>query len=247
MIPVAIWTISMLSWMIMGEIDPGSGMFAILVGLGLGITTIHPPEPYLSPVCFVAITSMVVFYPIVRSSLTKRAMIKIDLEHLERLHEQVRMNPTNTAAKFKIADMLYNRGYVSHAVAVAENLSEKMPKELYPEENRILNGWRSATRGRLTSRPLPCPNCGTYNPPGDIRCVQCGDDYLLRLAKGQWLRGFVGSQLLAGWLVAVVAIVGIPTVASLDLPRWMVVGLVVAMMAGGSVVLLRAFLKKEAT
>lgn len=232
----------MINWMIMGDVEVGAGVFAILTGLGLGWVTIAPPEPYLSIVCFVGVMSMVIFYPVVRANLTKRAMVKIDLEHLERLHEQVRMNPNNVAAKFKIADMLFQRGFVSHGMALGENLAEKMPKDLYPEENRTLKNWREATRGRLSSRPLPCPKCGTYNPPGDFRCVSCGEEYLLELAQGNWLRGFWGMKLLAGWLVAMVATVGIPTVTSLNIPRGTMIAMVLVLMLGGAFVLLRAFL-----
>jgi len=43
-------------------------------------------------------------------------------------------------------------------------------------------------------------------------------------------------------VVAMVALVGIPTVTSLDVPRWTMIAMVLALMLGGAFVLLRAFL-----
>ena len=243
-IPIAGWTISMIHMMVMGDIDVISGFLAICVAMALGVITIRPPEPYLSPVCFGAVVSMVLFYPLIRANMTKRAMVKIDLEHLERMHENLRMRPDNNGTKFKIAAMLYERGYVSHAMALAENIAEDMPHELYPDENKLLRRWREETKGRLSSRSIPCPKCGAYNGPGGYLCSKCGAEYLLLSAKGNWLTGFWGTKFLGAWIVAVIGIVGIPAVASLGLPTWALVTGVMVLLAGAVFVLLRAFVQR---
>lgn len=235
----------MVHWMVMGDVEPGFGLASLIVGFGLAVVATNPPEPYMGPVCFFGMTAMVVFYPWLRQNLTQRAMAKIDLEHLERLHEQVRMRPTNTGAKFRIAEMLYNRGYVSHAVGLAERLAPEMPLTLYPDENRLMRQWREAARGKIGDRPLACPRCGTYNMPGDYLCSRCGAEYLLLSAKGHWLGGFWGMKLLGAWVVAMIAVVGIPALASWGVPREAVVVGTVALMGLGAYVLLRAFLVRE--
>jgi hypothetical protein len=186
---------------------------------------------------------MLIFYPSIRTNLTNRAMAKIDLEQLERLHEQVRMRSTNTGAKFKIAEMLYRRGFVGHALGLAEALSPDMPASLYPDENRLLRQWRELNQGRVNDRPIACPRCGTYNLPGGISCEQCHADYLLLTAKGSWLGGYWGLKVIGAWMVAMVALIGIPTLASLPVRREVIIIGVLGLMGIGIYALLSTFLK----
>lgn len=242
-IPVTVWTISMIQWMIMGEVDPVFGLVAILGGLGLALVTLHPPEPYISYVGFGSVVGMVLFFPSIRSNLTKRALAKIDLEQLERLHEQVRMRPENKGAKFKIAEMMYRKGYVGQGYAMAESLISDMNADMYPEEHRQFKQWKQSMEGKIYSRPLACPSCGTYNPPGGYRCVRCGAEYLLKVAKGNWMGGHWGVRLLGAWVVVVLGIVGIPTITSLKLPREVTIVAILGLMVTGVYVMLRAFMR----
>lgn len=235
----------MIQWSIMGEVDGAFAATSVILVLGLAAVATSPPEPYIAYVCAAGVIGLVVFFPIVRSTLNKRAMAKIDLEHLERLHEQIRFRPDNIGTKFRIAEMLYHRGYAAHAMGLAESLTPKMPPQLYANEYRLLEDWRRQWRGNPPMRVIACPKCGTYNPPGDLLCTRCGDEYLLKSAKGVWVTGGWAIKLVVAWLVAIVGIVGIPAVAKSKLPREAVLAVIIALLVGAAYLFVRAFLLRE--
>ena len=57
---------------------------------------------------------------------------------------------------------------------------------------------------------LPCVECGTSNPPGELYCRKCGSKFLLDQAKGKWIGRAMVRKLMAVWVALMGVFVGIP-------------------------------------
>lgn len=241
-IPVAIWVISLIGWMISGEVEALYGVPAALLIVVLGFFTTKPPEPWLSPVLFFAIICSGALYPVARLMLNRRAHARIDVELLENLYDTLYDKPGNVGAKFRMAEVLYNRGLIGQAVAIGEDLLTAMPKPMFDAEHRVVAGWKAVAKDPNLFRPLSCPACGMFNAPGTLWCRRCGDPYLIEVARGRWLKPVVFRRFLAAWVAAMIVIVAIPvTLRAPGFPVPLTVALIVVEMAIGGVVLYRAF------
>lgn len=217
-LPLCIWIIALVNWMIIGEIDVLFGLAGIGAGLLLGFLAIIPPAPIYSYVALIIISGTVMTFPLARSALNRRQLKAVDLETLERAYHALTLRPDNTAAKFKIARLVYDMGYPGHAIRIAEGCMANAPQSFFMEEHRLLAHWR---RLQLTSKafePLPCVECHLPNQPGNIKCAACGAPFLLQRAQGKILPGSMGKRLLIAWIVMVGALAGSILMLQLDNP-----------------------------
>ena len=244
--PTIIWTIALVHWMVMGEIDVVYGFPGIVLGIGLCYVTFDPPHPVYSMFSFGGIVGMLIVFPIARRQMDKREMILIDIEQIERSYETLSKRPGNAVTRFKLAETVYVRGMVGQAIEIAEEAISELPKSLFPEENRMLEKWKRQARDPNLFRPVPCLECGFFNKPSSIYCQQCGCNYLAIYARGRWLGPALTRKLIASWIIAMIALVGLPvTLAIEDLPVLATVFAVVLQIALVGLLVWRAFLHKE--
>jgi hypothetical protein len=213
-IPLAIWIVSLMRWMVGGEVDLILGIFGIAMAVLLGYIAINPPAPQYSVFAFVAVAGTVVMFPFVRAAMNRRGLRALDVEDLERAYNAVRTRPDNVAAKFKIARMIYDMGYPGHALRIAENCIATMPQAFFLEEHRLVMRWRNTPTAPRAFDPLPCIECGQSNPPGNVNCSACGAPFLLDRIRGKLLPASLGKRLMAAWIVMVAALAGLPLIAS---------------------------------
>ncbi len=235
----------MIGWAIMGEVDTGFALISVLVVIGLAYIAVRPPEAWMSYAASGSVVGLVILYPIIRSSLVKRAMFQIDLERLERLHEQVRMQPNNHSASFKIAEAIYNHGYYAHGFALAKALTTSMPAGIYDEERKMYTNWQRHWGGEPSPRSIACLSCGTFNGPGSFRCPKCGADYILNSMRGVFHESSWIWKLSSVFFLALIGIFGIPIIQHSGLPRWLVLSLIVVLSLGAVYLFVRVF-RKEA-
>lgn len=211
-VPIAVWVVSLIHWAIQGDVDVISALVGICVGLALGLTAITAKEPYMPPLILAGVLVTSIAFPVVRTTLNKRALDQIDIEAIEKAYEQLRLQPTNAAAKFKLAKTIYNKGMPAHALALAEDAIQGMPEAIFPEENRILKSWRHYRIAPNQKGPLACVDCGVYNQPGMTHCQRCRAPFLLDNARGSWVGRSLARKFIAAWVSIMVALVGIPYV-----------------------------------
>ncbi len=240
-IPVSIWVLSMVWWTIQGDVETGFGLLSIGVGITLGVLTVAPPVPSLSPLLFLLVVLTVIMFPFVRAQLTKHALAQIDIEEVESAYSQLQQRPDNLGAAMKLARVLHTRGMVGPAIAVAENALSGANPGLFREELRMVSVWKNHLRSSDPIQPLPCLRCGNENAPGTCFCASCGAPYLLDHAKGKWVGSGTATRLIASWLAAVLILAGIPMTAA-ALPPLPSVLLIVAEITLGVFVLVRAFI-----
>ncbi len=243
-IPVAVWVVSVVGWMVSGDLEALGGIVAIGVAIGLGVLTAAPPDPRLSPLFFGVTVLTVVMYPFVRTAAHKHAHAKIDIEQIDRHAETLRRKPNDLGAMFRLAELLYKRGLPAQAIALGEKALTGMPANLFRPEHTALSAWKAQATSPGLFRPVACLRCHEPNPPGNLNCASCGYPYVVELAKGRLLGPNTAKQLVAVWIAIVIALVGLPSAAKVaEKSPAMAVVLMAVQVTAGCAILLRSFLR----
>ena len=208
-----VWIMSLLHWTIQGEIDAPFGILGITIGLALGAIAISPPKnnEMLTPIIAVAVVSTVALYIPIRSAINRHELVAIDMDAIERAYQQLEERPNNVGARFKIAKLVYGRGLHGHAIKLADEALKNMPDDFFAEEHKLVDMWKRQAHDTASFRALPCVECGTSNPPGELYCRKCGAKFLLDQAKGRWIGRTMIRKLMAVWIALLGVFVGIPT------------------------------------
>jgi len=218
-VPVAAWTIWMIQWMIADEIEVITGILCIAAGLALGAYTMMSKDAATRPYFVIAAVSMLVVFPLIRSTLEKRALVSLDHELMERAYDQLGSYPTHLGAKLRIAKALYARGYYRQAITLAEKALENTPKRLAEDEYRLVREWRKDSPEFAPLKWMGCSNCGCNNSPTDFFCMHCARPLWLQVAKGAAFANETANTLLLAWLGGVVGLIGIPLTANYVTPQ----------------------------
>lgn len=238
-IPIAIWVYSLVSWSIMGDIEAWMGLLGAFLGIVVGVAIMLQPNEQLTPLLIGVVFSMVVAFPALRTLKTRREFAQIDLESMEDAYEQLSLRPGNLGAAMRIARISYRRGWIGHAVAIAEPALAPFPKDLVGDDLRELRSWK-AQMGSDAPPTLTCLECGYRSAPGQLWCESCRAPVLLTHARSSWLGTRTARRWLAAWLAGVASLVGIPMAASL-LTGPAATVLVIMFLALSTAVLWRAF------
>lgn len=211
-----VWIVSMVHWTIQAEIDTALGLMGIILGLGLGILVINPPagSEYVTPLIMVAVVCSVALFVPLRNVINRHELVAIDMDAIDRAYRQLEERPNNVGAKFKIAKLIYARGLHGHAIKLADDALQNMPQDFFAEEHKMVDMWKRSGHDAASFRALPCVECGTSNPPGDLYCNKCGAKFLLDQAKGRWIGRAMVRKLMAGWVAMLGVFVGIPISAT---------------------------------
>src|SRR5205823_4189125 len=71
------------------------------------------------------------------------------------------------------------------------------------EEHQVKRWMKEIAADPTSGRPIACPHCGHLNDLTDIVCANCGEAYMLTLARGLDVRQrFIGKLLLAAAAIA---------------------------------------------
>jgi len=236
-LPLTIWILALVRWMISGEIDLVFGIVGIFMAVGLGYVSIVPPTPQFAYLTFPAVMATVIMFPFVRHSMQRRSLRAVDVEDLERAHDALRQRPDNWAARFRIAKLLFEMGYPGHALRIGENCLAQMPQAFFIEEHRMVQKWRWTKLADHAFHPIRCSECGHPNQPGNVHCAACSEPFLLNRLKGKVMPARLGKKLLAAWITMVALLAGIPLLSTLGGVA-SVLGIVALMVLAGGVLVL---------
>jgi hypothetical protein len=212
-IPVTIWIVALIGWMIQGEVDVLIGFCGLALGVGIGALAFVSRNQEIAPYLLFASISMLLIVPLIRAFANKRELAQMDVEQIEKGYDQLDEKPDNVGAKFRIAKMLYQRGAVEQAVAIADKALEGLPKAIFEDEHRTVRTWkRTIVNAKATQ--VTCLRCGASNKLGDLYCYRCQGPLMLFYARGSWVHPVIFRRVLIVWMAAMVSIVGIPLAAA---------------------------------
>jgi len=232
-VPVAIWIISLVNWMVTAEIDTVSGVLGIMLAVAVGFLAVNPPHPALAPVFVIIAIVTVAVAPVTRAAMNRAALQSIEVEAIERAYEMLSTKPDNFGAKIRLARALWGKGIRSHAVAIADGALKNAPEQMFAEEHRMLKQWKAAEDDSPGVQRIRCVDCGVPNLPGGMFCSRCGAPFLLDYAQGKWVKSGVIKRVTAGWIAAVAALVAIPSAAVLLPPVASIIIVPVVLFIGG--------------
>lgn len=230
---VAAWVLSAIGWMVTGEIDALTGIVVLGLALGLGMVTIAPPVPGLGVWTFLGALVTTTMFPFVRRAMTRRAMLEIDLEQIQRLCDSLKTSPGNSSALWRLAQLTYHLGLHGQAYKIGEAAVGQMPRKLFPAEHKEFDHWKVVVRPSAI-RAAHCIGCSIPLTAGTVWCPSCGRAHLMDLARGRWFGPGTANKLIGAWALALIALIGLPMAGSLAVVSVpLAVGTTVGMIAVG--------------
>jgi len=214
-IPITIMVISLVHWLVAGEVDVISGLAGIWFCIWLGFVALKPPDPVYSPLVFVVAIATCIAYPFVRQGMIHREHRKIEVTELKRAYDSLAQRRDNPIAMFRIATQLHTLGFPGHALKIAESALSRMPMATFRHEHMKVKSWQAVRIDPNHFSPLPCPDCGAANDPGNVFCQQCQKPFLLNRLRGGFFRGGNGKKVLAIWGALVTLCLVLPLTSSL--------------------------------
>jgi hypothetical protein len=239
---IAVWVVMFLMWALMGDTEAWLAFLCCGMAIGLGFLASKPPHPAIMWAVGGFVILSLPLYPSVRKMNLDRQNAQIDFERMEGAYETLRLRPGNTGAQFRIAEVLYMRGFGRVAIPVALHALSSMPQNLFAAEHRTVDGWRRSHAGTNEAQEVRCPLCGEVNTPREVFCVRCNGPYLLAYARGAWAPAGT-MRILAGWLAGACLTIGVPAVAASPLAAGSKTALIAAMAAAAVLLLFRALAK----
>lgn len=236
---IGIWVISLIGWMIQGEVDVLFGILGIALAFVLGYFSFMPPIEILRPFTAISVVGLVIVYPFLRKALTDREMLSIDVEAMENAYELLHLKPDNHMIRFKLGKLLFERGNIESGLAVGADALRNMPEGVFTDEHRMYGRWRRLHPNANVNKMVTCMDCGHSNPATAVNCEKCGEPHLLNAIRGRWVGRQFGRKLLAGWIAGILALAGIPLAS--QLPPTAAIGAMIAIMIGALFLLWMAF------
>lgn len=229
-IPVCLWIISLVHWMIQGDVDIIWGIIGLFTAFMLGIITMLPPRPQLAPFMLAGAVVTTMLFPVFRNSLNKRALDSVDIDAIEDAYEMLRIKPDNHVIRFKFAKLLYKRGMRGSALAFGQQALAHMPGSAFFEEHRLYELWKRSFRpGHAPETSIVCLECGTHNDLGTFTCRNCNSEFLIDHVRGRWVGRNLSRKLLSAWIAVMLAMIGVP-LAAVMLDRAAAAGVIVMLL-----------------
>jgi len=241
--PLVVWMYLLVGWMITAEIDLASGVLGIGIAVGLGMLAFNPPSPIVPPLIFLGVLVTSALAPVAKFAYSRAELKSMDYDAMERAYELLGQSPKNVGGKLRMAKALFGQGYVTLASEIGEQAIQGLSEATFREEIKMVRDWRNLA-GTKPAPSIRCVRCGQFNTSKHLFCKGCGEKYLLDYAKGRSIDPNMKRKIVSAWLVAMLALIGIPTAAS-ALPIGMAIAVIVFLLIGSLLILRVAWIGAE--
>lgn len=195
---------------IMGEI----GCFTAIM---MSATTIYLfsvicliEDPYLHYCSIAGILLLLIGLPIITFLADKWDDKQMAAEQIKICYQQIRLNPQNAMAGFRLAQHVYQRGEIDIAIAIASRSIPQMAPSLFREEHKIYHYWLSK-RNPNAPKDIPCASCKRMVPCGELICPNCLGNLHLDRVQVFTMSNIVHTQkIIAIWVTVIICLIAIP-------------------------------------
>lgn len=131
-------------------------------------------------------------------------------EQIANCYQQIRMNPQNAMAAYRLAKVLHTKGEVVYAIAIANNALEHMPKQYWRNEHLEFTNWVNASPSSSITEVL-CVACQKTSPASALICQHClGSIHLDRARKGSLVHNRSAQKIVSVWASIMILVFAIP-------------------------------------
>jgi hypothetical protein len=195
---------------VMGEI----GCFTALMMAG---TTIYlfaviclVDDPYLHYCALAGIFSLLIGLPVLTYLTDKWDDRQFESEQFKICYQQIRLNPQNAMAAFRLAQLLYKKGDRNVAIAVADGAIGHMAPHLFREEHKMYHYWKSKADPNAPTE-IQCAACKRMAPSGALICPHClGSLHLDRVQVFTVKSSGSSQKVIAVWMTILAVLFAIP-------------------------------------
>ncbi|MDK3161074.1 hypothetical protein QPK87_31620 [Kamptonema cortianum] len=237
----------LLKWTIMGDVEAYAGILAILALLAAFAVGLGTKSPLVQGCIVVTLISLMLMFPFAQDYLNRHDLWEVNVEKIDRAHEELAIRPDNIPAWFALARSLYEHGYRGHGIALAEMTLDRIPSEIDPVQQRSmrdfyrseeyeLKKWKRESAHPKYFKPLPCRACRHMNRPGFVNCEKCNQPFLLEMARGLASKGQVFGKLILAW-AGIAVVIPFSAWAGVSLKGFAQFGAVVGGIAGLGLIL----------
>jgi hypothetical protein len=195
---------------IMGEIGCATAILMSLTSMYLLGVIWKIDHPVAHWGALFGILSMVVGIPVLGKISEKIDDKNFQNEQIATCYQQIRMNPQNAMAAYRLAKVLYTKGESSYAIAIAGKALEHLPKQYWRNEHHEFARWVQQSPNANITEVL-CVACQKTSPASALICQHClGSIHLDRARKGSLVHNKRAQKIVAIWASVMILIFAIP-------------------------------------
>lgn len=145
------------------------------------------------------VLTLFVALPVLEKTLDKIDAKAMEGEQISICYQQIRMNPQNAMAAFRLAKILWDRGEREVGASIASQALPHLPASAFREEHRMYHFW--LTKVDITKvRDINCAACGAVVNPSALICPRClGSVHLDRARSSSVLYNRKTQKIITIW------------------------------------------------
>lgn len=199
---------------VMGEIGCFTAlMMAGTAGYLFGVICLIQ-DTYLHYAAIAGIFSLLIGLPVLTYFGDKWDDRHMEAEQIRICYQQIRLNPQNAMAAFRLATLIYKKGDKNVAVAIADGAIGHMAPHLFREEHKLYHFWKSKADPTAPTE-IQCAACKKYAPVGALICPHClGNLHLDRVQVFTVKSTIKSQQIIAIWGTILAVLFAIPLLSN---------------------------------
>ena len=167
-------------------------------------------DAYLHYCSLAGILLLLIGLPVITYLADKWDDKQMVAEQIKICYQQIRMNPQNAMAAFRLAQHLYKRGEIDIAIAVASRSMPQMAPSAFREEHKMYHYWLSKANPNAPKQ-VTCASCKSMVDCGDLICPNCLGNLHLDRVQVFTMSNIVHTQkIITIWVTVIICLIAIP-------------------------------------
>ena len=195
---------------VMGEIGCFTALMMAATSMYLLGVICLVQDTYLTYAAVAGIFSLLIGLPVLTYFTDKWDDRQMESEQIKICYEQIRLNPQNAMAAFRLATLMYKKGDRNTAVAIADGAITHMSPSLFREEHKVYHYWKSTADPNAPTQ-IQCASCKRMVATGALICPNCLGSIHLDRAQVVTVHSTLKSQkIIAVWMIILAVLIAIP-------------------------------------
>ena len=200
---------------VMGDIGCSSALLLCFTCTYLLAVIWRVQDPVAHYGAVLGILSLVIGMPILSKIAEKMNDKAFEDEQIEVCYQQIKSNPQNAMAAFRLAKILHEKGEKDYAIAIGKASIQYLPKQYWRNEHMEFERWMRA-RPHSNATEVDCVACSRKAPASALICPHClGSIHLDRTRKGSLVHNKRAQKIISVWASLMIVVFSIPSLGQL--------------------------------